>query len=86
MKRVISSILVACYILALVPAVIFAVTTEQGTTGDCTWKRTGTVLTISGNGKMGDYDSGSPWSDKITETVLLIPVKETISSPVMRII
>lgn len=71
MKRVISSILVACYILALVPAVIFAVTTEQGTTGDCTWKRTGTVLTISGNGKMGDYDSGSPWSDKITEVKIL---------------
>ena len=76
MKKVITSILVVCYILALVPAIIVAVTTEQGTTGDCTWKRTGTVLTISGNGKMGDYGGGSPWSDKITE----VKISEGVTS------
>ena len=27
----------------------------SGTTGDCTWTLDGTVLTISGSGKMGDY-------------------------------
>jgi len=76
MKKVITSILVVCYILALVPAIIVAVTTEQETTGDCTWKRTGTVLTISGNGKMGDYGGGSPWSDKITE----VKISEGVTS------
>ena len=39
MKKVITSILVVCYILALVPAIIVAVTTEQELLG-----------TVHGNG------------------------------------
>ena len=81
MKKVISSILVVCYILALVPAVMVAVTTKKGTTGDCTWTLTGTVLTISGTGKMDDYGSGRsvPWNeekDKITN----VKIKDGVTS------
>ncbi len=48
---------------------------KSGTTGDCTWKIEGTVLTVSGNGKMGSYDSyGSskaPWLNYLfTEAVI----------------
>ena len=45
----------------------------SGTTGDCTWSLNGTVLTISGNGKMGDYILGNsaPWWGKpVTEVVI----------------
>lgn len=40
------------------------VTRTTGTTGQCTWTLEGTVLTISGNGKMGDYNGYNntlPW-------------------------
>lgn len=81
MKKVISSILVVCYILALVPAVMVAVTTKKGTTGDCTWTLTGTVLTISGTGKMGDYGSGRsvPWNDKI-DKITEVKIKDGVTS------
>ncbi|MBU5461982.1 leucine-rich repeat protein [Lachnoclostridium sp. MSJ-17] len=43
----------------------------SGTTGDCTWKLTDDgVLTISGNGAMGDYNNWSnhaPWGQSITD-------------------
>lgn len=32
-------------------------------TGNCFWNVIGTKLTISGNGKMGDYTKSAPWSD-----------------------
>ena len=81
MKKVISSILVVCYILALVPAVMVAVTTKKGTTGDCTWTLTGTVLTISGTGKMDDYGSGRsvPWNDKI-DKITKVKIKDGVTS------
>ena len=81
MKKVISSILVVCYILALVPAVMVAVTTKKGTTGDCTWTLTGTVLTISGTGKMDDYGSGRsvPWNDEI-DKITNVKIKNGVTS------
>ena len=43
----------------------------EGETGECKWSVDGTVLTISGNGKMGDYDwSGAPWSPDITKVII----------------
>ena len=45
-------------VLAVIPFTAFAA--ESGTTGDCTWTLDGTVLTISGNGKMENYNSTSP--------------------------
>ena len=55
--------------------------TTSGTTGDCTWSLDGTVLTISGNGKMEDnYDinprngsfvTSAPWADYLFNTVVI---------------
>ena len=55
-----------------------------GKTGDCTWTLDGATLTISGNGKMGSYDSGllgwideedwspsyAPWGTSITKVII----------------
>ncbi len=43
-----------------------------GTTGDCVWTLKGTILTISGNGAMGDYDynNTAPWGTEITEVII----------------
>lgn len=45
---------------------------ESGTTGNCTWSLDGTVLTISGNSNMGDYDSDDtlPWGTNITKVII----------------
>ena len=52
---------------------------NSGRTGDCKWTLNGTELTISGNGKMGDYiyKSELPWGKNIT--------KVTFSSGVTKI-
>ena len=75
MKKILSLILAMALIICAVPMGAFAFTvsaaTTSGTTGDCTWTLDGTVLTISGNGKMGDYSSGSslPWGTSITKVI-----------------
>ena len=47
-----------------------AATVTSGKTGDCTWTLDGTVLTISGKGKMEDYDESRPWGTDITDVVI----------------
>ena len=73
MKKFLSLILAVCLVIAMVPMGAFSVTasaeTATGTTGDCTWTLDGTVLTISGNGEMGDYE-GTPWGTDITEAII----------------
>lgn len=49
--------------------------TTSGTTGSCTWTLNGTELTISGSGKMGNYNYSSyqtqlPWGTSITKVVI----------------
>jgi hypothetical protein len=67
MKKVLSLFLVWVMVLTLIPlgAVTASAETRRGTTGDCTWTLVDGVLTISGNGKMGDYSScegdNAPW-------------------------
>ena len=43
-----------------------------GTTGECTWSLDGTVLTISGNGVMSDYEhsDAAPWGTDITKAII----------------
>ena len=82
MKRLLSFLLSVMLILSVVPMGLFsitasAVTATSGTTGDCTWTLDGTVLTISGNGEMGNYYSEynyHPWND-ITKVVIDYGVK-----------
>ena len=52
--------------------VVEAKAATSGTTGDCTWSLDGTVLTISGNGAMGDYSESdcAPWGTKITRVII----------------
>ena len=49
---------------------VFAAT--GGTTGKCAWTLDGTVLTISGNGYMGnfDYSRRAPWGTSLTEVII----------------
>lgn len=63
MKKALSIILTVCMILTMLIVIPFTANANEkdltatdvisGTTGDCTWKIEGTVLTISGNGEMG---------------------------------
>ncbi len=70
MKKLLSAALVLVMMFTLIPlgAVAASAETTSGTTGDCTWTLANGVLTISGNGAMGDYEYGEcPWSDSISE-------------------
>ncbi len=72
-RKIISVLLSILMIVTSVPLMAvesFAAT--NGTTGDCTWTLDGTVLTISGNGKMRDYnwEEASPWGTSITKVVI----------------
>jgi len=52
---------------------ITASAATSGTTGDCTWTLDGTVLTISGNGDMKNYDwygTSTPWGLLITTVII----------------
>ena len=76
MKKLLSCLLVLVLLLSATP-VAFSVNAEtatSGTTGDCTWTLDGTVLTISGYGKMGDYVvttiQASPWGNNLTEVII----------------
>ena len=67
-KKGLSVVLVMAILLSvftMIPHTAYAAT--SGTTGDCTWTIDGSVLTISGNGKMGEYSvfqsERAPWYD-----------------------
>lgn len=75
LKRLASILLAMAMLLVSVPMAFptyAAAAAASGTTGDCTWSLNGTVLTISGNGAMGDYVPSwpSPWGKDVTEVVI----------------
>ena len=81
MKKLLSFLLSIMLILSVVPMGLFSITASaatatSGTTGDCTWKLDGTVLTISGNGAMGNYYGygytgfSLPWGQSVTEVII----------------
>ncbi len=58
MKKFLSILLTVMLMLSVIPLGLFSITASAATigrTGDCTWTLDGTVLTISGDGKMGNY-------------------------------
>ena len=69
-RKIISLLLSLLMIITSVPLMAvnsFAAT--NGTTGECTWTLDSDgVLTISGNGKMGDYYT--PWVESITKVII----------------
>ena len=89
-KRIISlllSLILTLSVFNIIPSTAGAAESDiaetgatSGTTGDCTWTLDNGVLTISGNGKMGDYNSthknGSyvttaPWGGYSFNTVVI---------------
>ena len=71
-RKIISVLLSILMIITSVPLMAVesfaADPVKSGTTGECTWTLDGTVLTISGNGKMEDYYK--PWGKSITEVII----------------
>lgn len=61
-----------CLILLLTMTVCMPVGADnENTTGTCTWTLDGTHLTVSGNGKMGNYSfSCGPWGQDITAVTI----------------
>ena len=76
MKKVLSVILAIILICSIIPFGVFRVAASSvttGTTGDCTWTLDGTVLTISGEGAMSNYNNTSnqvPWGRNLTEVII----------------
>ena len=73
LKKLLTVLLSVVVLVGVLPMGTFTVgAATTGTTGDCTWTRDGTVLTISGNGAMGNYFSSrsSPWGTSITNVVI----------------
>lgn len=75
LKKFFASVIAILWVISVFPFAVFAESTEvkSGTTGDCTWTLNGTVLTISGNGKMGNYyyfNNEAPWGKNIIEVVI----------------
>ncbi|MCI6389064.1 MAG: leucine-rich repeat protein [Ruminococcus sp.] len=75
-KKIISLLLSVLMIITALPLTAVnsfaADVVKSGTTGECTWTLNGTVLTISGNGKMGKYymDKYPSWGLSITKVVI----------------
>ena len=74
-NKVLSILLVLCFVVTLLPAAAFADSEPMsGTLGDnITWAFDNGTLTISGNGEMEDCTWGAPWlelSDPITKVVI----------------
>lgn len=75
MKKILTAILLIALLTTALPAgglSVFAENAQSGRTGDCIWTLDGTVLTISGNGEMGDENAieQPPWGREITELVV----------------
>ena len=52
-----------------IPFELIEAAASSGTTGDCTWALNDGVLTVSGKGRMADYEDATPWGTDITAFV-----------------
>ena len=82
MKKIMAMLTAVLLIMTVIPLSAFATTATSGTTGDCTWRLDGTVLTISGNGKMRDYSLHyeTPWHSSGLTVVIIEPGVSTIGN------
>lgn len=70
MKKAISLLLAVLVVVLAIPfAVVPAAAVAKGTTGSCSWSFDGSVLTVTGSGKMADYNlvRDLPWGNTMTE-------------------
>lgn len=75
MKKIVSVVLCICLLIGAMPFGLFSINANaasSGTTGDCTWRLSGTTLTISGNGAMGDYtyQNNAPWGQEVAKVII----------------
>ena len=75
MKKVLACLLAMVMLVSLLPLGAVSVSAAtSGKTGACKWSLQGSTLTISGSGKMGDYDSEmdeyAPWGMEITKVII----------------
>ncbi len=75
MKKLLVIMLIVVLLVSVCPFGLFTFSANavaRGITGDCEWTLEDTVLTISGNGKMGDYEHyvSLPWGRAITKVVI----------------
>lgn len=73
MKKILAVILCIALIITALPLSVLDVSAAtSGITGDCTWTLDGTILTIRGNGAMGNYSpsTSAPWETGITEVII----------------
>ena len=73
MKKILSLVLALTVIFSVLSFGSFqASAATYGMTGDCLWTLDGTVLTISGEGEMGNYAiyESLPWGTSITEVII----------------
>ncbi|MBQ9842214.1 MAG: leucine-rich repeat domain-containing protein [Clostridia bacterium] len=81
MKRIATVFMCLVLLLSVLPLGALSVSAaSSGTTGDCKWSLSGTTLTISGKGKMGDYNVAeeqyAPWGNAITS----VTIKDGVTS------
>ncbi len=72
-KKLLAFVITSLLVVSMLSLSVFAKSTDikSGKTGDCTWTLEGTVLTISGNGKMGDHEyPEAPWSNVVTKVIV----------------
>lgn len=78
MKRLLTFLTVITLIISMTVSLTLPANAETtGTTGDCTWELEGTVLTVSGNGPMGNYYNtltltvgSTPWGTSLTKVII----------------
>ena len=77
MKKALAIILTVIIMVSVCPMSIFNISASaetNGVTGDCVWSLDGTVLTVSGNGAMDDYNYSygdrAPWGTNVTEVII----------------
>ncbi len=70
MKKIFAVLIVTLVLLTFFTIDIIQVSAEAeaGNIGECSWTLDGTVLTVSGKGKMADFDA--PWGKNITEVIV----------------
>ena len=81
MKRIATIVICLALLVSVFPMGAISVSAaSSGTTGDCKWSLSGTKLTISGKGAMGDYDvtaeEYAPWGIEITS----VTIKEGVTA------
>ena len=77
MKRTVSVLLIILTVIATLSVCsVNTYAATSGKTGSCQWSLSGSVLTISGNGAMGDGDEVNNWDRNITEVIIKEGVTE----------